>query len=180
MGSERRIPELRSAMSMPVLRTITSRFSPFGSSGTEELGAGRLSWRMFVLENTAVNSRKNTRITIMSIIGTMLRSLRPRYLAWLRTDRAASLDEAIACSSAGSQADCGPYQLGRTGSGGTRGHRRGRGRGGGLRVTLRDRVQELDHGDLQAVDQRGGLGLQEHVRQQQRDGDEQTRGRVVH
>ena len=35
---------------------------------------------MFVLENTAVNSRKNTRITIMSIIGTMLRSLRPLVL----------------------------------------------------------------------------------------------------
>ena len=36
---------------------------------------------MFVLENTAVKIRKNTRITIMSIIGTMLMSLRPRYRA---------------------------------------------------------------------------------------------------
>ena len=66
---------------MAFCRTITSSCSPFGNSGTEELGAGRLSSRMFVLENTAVNSRKNTRITIMSIIGTMLRSLRPRYFA---------------------------------------------------------------------------------------------------
>src|SRR3954462_7907936 len=79
---------------MAFCRTMTSRLSPLGSSGTEELGAGRVSSRMFVLENTAVNSRKNTRITIMSIIGTMLRSLRPRYFAWLRIARAARCDEA--------------------------------------------------------------------------------------
>ena len=52
-----------------------------GSSGTEEFGAGRLSSRIFVLENTAVNSRKNTRMTIMSIIGTMFRSFLPLYFA---------------------------------------------------------------------------------------------------
>jgi hypothetical protein len=84
--------------------TMISRLSPFGSSGTEELGAGRFSSRMFVLENTAVNSRKNTRMTIMSIIGTMFRSLRPLYFAWLRIERAASLDEAIWYSSADCQA----------------------------------------------------------------------------
>src|SRR5689334_4539184 len=98
---------------MAFCRTITSRFSPFGSSGTEELGAGRLSSRMFVLENTAVNSRKNTRITIMSIIGTMLRSLRPLYFAWLRMARAASFDEAIWRSSELLGCRVASYQAGR-------------------------------------------------------------------
>jgi len=37
----------------------------------------------------------------MSIIGTMFRSLRPRYFSWLRIARAASFDEAIFDSSAG-------------------------------------------------------------------------------
>src|SRR5688572_23616873 len=94
-------------------RTITSRLSPFGSSGTEELGAGRLSSRICVLEKTAVNSRKNTRITIMSIIGTMLRSLRPLYFAWLRIERAASLDEDIWRSSAWLGVRRTSYQAGR-------------------------------------------------------------------
>ena len=38
---------------------------------------GRFNCRIFVLENTAVKIKKKTRITIMSIIGTMLRSSRP-------------------------------------------------------------------------------------------------------
>src|SRR5258705_11420545 len=76
-------------------RTCISTCRPFGNSGTEELGAGRLSSRMFVFENTAVNSRKNTRMTIMSIIGTMFRSFLPLYFAWLRIARAASFDDAM-------------------------------------------------------------------------------------
>src|SRR5690349_17950008 len=143
---------------MTFCRTITSRFSPFGNSGTEELGAGRFSSRMFVLENTAVNSRKNTRITIMSIIGTMLRSLRPLYFAWLRIARAASFDEAMGRSWFASCRQL--ARSGRTRSRGTRGHAGLRRRRRGFRVPLGDRVQELHHGDFQAVDQRGRLGFE--------------------
>jgi len=49
-----------------------------------------------------------------------------------------------------------------------------------VRLTLGDRVQKLHRRNLQAVDQRRGLGLEKHVRQQQGDGDEQARCRVVH
>ncbi len=47
------------------------------SIGAALLLAGRFSCRMFVLENTAVKIKKNTKITIMSIIGTMFKSSRP-------------------------------------------------------------------------------------------------------
>ena len=57
---------------------ITSSLSPLGrSSGAALLFAGRFSCKMFVLENTAVKIKKNTKITIMSIIGTMFKSSRP-------------------------------------------------------------------------------------------------------
>src|SRR4029078_12959892 len=100
---------------------------------------------MFVLENTAVNSRKNTRMTIISIIGTMFRSLRPRYFAWLRAPRAASFDEAIFVSSAVAGRAL-PWQSTRTRRRGAR-HRGGRLRGRRLRVALGDRIQELHHRD---------------------------------
>ena len=61
---------------------ITSSFRPFGKSTGAALAlAGRFSCRMLVLENTAVKIKKNTRITIMSIIGTMFRSSRPLVIA---------------------------------------------------------------------------------------------------
>src|SRR5688572_9743267 len=163
-------------------RTITSRLSPFGSSGTEELGAGRFSSRMLVCENTAVNSRKNTRMTIMSIIGTMFRSWRPLYFAWLRMARAASLEAAMDVSL---RRLPGQFRIVGvvTGSGGPRCRRTRHGRAGcrsgRLRVTLGNGVQELHHRDLQAVDECRGLRFEEHVRQQQHDGDEQARGRGV-
>ena len=49
----------------------------FDFFGAAVLADGRLSCTMLVLENTAVKIRKNTRITIMSIIGTIFRSSRP-------------------------------------------------------------------------------------------------------
>jgi len=59
-------------------RMITSSFSPLGrSSGAAVLLAGRFNCRIFVLENTAVKIKKNTNMTIMSIIGTMFKSSRP-------------------------------------------------------------------------------------------------------
>ncbi len=70
-------PELRSFTTRSSGRMITSSFRPFGNSTGAVLLAGRFSCRIFVLENTAVKIRKNTKITIMSIIGTMLRSSRP-------------------------------------------------------------------------------------------------------
>ena len=56
---------------------ITSSFSPLGKSRGAVLSAGRFNCKMFVLEKTAVKIKKNTRITIMSIIGTMFKSSRP-------------------------------------------------------------------------------------------------------
>jgi len=60
---------------------MTSSWNPSCSTGGVEFGAGRLSSRMLVFENTAVKMRKNTRITITSIMGTMLSSWRPRKRA---------------------------------------------------------------------------------------------------
>ena len=57
---------------------MTSSFRPLGrSSGAALLLFGRFNCRIFVLENTAVKIKKNTRMTIMSIIGTIFRSSRP-------------------------------------------------------------------------------------------------------
>ena len=56
---------------------ITSSFNPLGKSSGVVLLAGKFSCNMFVLENTAVKIKKNTKITIMSIMGTMFKSSRP-------------------------------------------------------------------------------------------------------
>ena len=50
---------------------------PLRDGLTAVLLAGRFNCRMFVLENTAVKIKKKTRMTIMSIIGTIFRSSRP-------------------------------------------------------------------------------------------------------
>ncbi len=57
---------------------MTSSFNPFGRSGVASwLFAGRFNCKIFVFEKTAVKIKKNTKITIMSIIGTMFKSSRP-------------------------------------------------------------------------------------------------------
>jgi hypothetical protein len=57
---------------------ITSSFRPLGKSTGAALAlAGKLSCKILVLEKTAVKIKKNTKITIMSIIGTMFKSSRP-------------------------------------------------------------------------------------------------------
>ena len=71
-------PELRSLTTTSSGRMITSSLSVFGRSrGAAVLAAGRFNGTIFVFENTAVKIKKNTKMTIMSIIGTMFRSSRP-------------------------------------------------------------------------------------------------------
>src|SRR5262245_3795923 len=112
---------------------------------------GRSSSTIVMRENTAVMSRKVTSTVKMSIIGTSSSS------AGLRTRRA------YRWRMGGSSAGLRELEMADA----------------SLR-TGRKRVQALDRGRLEAVDQLGGLGLQQRVHEQQRHRGHEAEGRAVH
>src|SRR3970040_2953140 len=148
-----KIPALRSPTSIAFSRTVISSWnSGVCSGGTSDCEAGRLSSSTVNLENTAVISRNATSATMRFMNAVMLSSVSP--IRRLRCPRTCFM---FAPSVGPRACSAGALRRVRTFS-----------------RALGDRVQELHRAHLEAVDDLGRLGLQQHVDEEQRNSNDQA------